>query len=43
LFAALRNHARNHNRRLADVAAAVIAGATDASSLDAMAARTELN
>jgi GAF domain-containing protein len=30
----LRNHARNHNLRLADVANAVITGTTDASALD---------
>jgi AmiR/NasT family two-component response regulator len=33
-FSALRNHARNHNVRLADVADAVIGGATAASALD---------
>ena len=35
-FAALRNHARNHNLRLADVANAVITGALAASALDAL-------
>lgn len=33
-FAALRNHARNHNLRLADLASDVIAGATAVSALD---------
>jgi GAF domain-containing protein len=33
-FAALRNHARNHNLRLADVATAVIEGALPVRSLD---------
>ena len=33
-FTALRNHARNHNLRLADVAEAVIGGAVAASALD---------
>jgi GAF domain-containing protein len=33
-FSALRNHARNHNLRLADVAQAVIGGTLHASSLD---------
>lgn len=33
-FAMLRNHARNHNRRLADVAADVISGSLPARSLD---------
>ena len=33
-FATLRNHARNHNLRLADLASAVIAGTVPASSLD---------
>lgn len=33
-FAILRNHARNHNRRLADVANDVIAGTLTAASLD---------
>ncbi len=32
-FAALRNHARNHNLRLADVAEAVIGGALAPSAL----------
>ena len=33
-FAMLRNHARNHNLRLADVARDVIAGTLAASQLD---------
>lgn len=33
-FAALRNHARNHNLRLADVAQSVITGTLTASELD---------
>ncbi len=33
-FSALRNHARNHNLRLADVAHDVIAGTLAASALD---------
>ena len=33
-FALLRNHARNHNARLADVAGAVIDGALPAAELD---------
>ena len=33
-FSALRNHARNHNLRLVDVAEAVIAGSLPASALD---------
>ncbi|MDA8264703.1 MAG: GAF and ANTAR domain-containing protein [Actinomycetota bacterium] len=33
-FAALRNHARNHNLRLSDVAGDVISGALSASALD---------
>jgi GAF domain-containing protein len=33
-FSALRNHARNHNLRLADVAQAVISGSLAASALD---------
>jgi GAF domain-containing protein len=33
-FTALRNHARSHNLRLADVANAVVAGTTPASALD---------
>jgi GAF domain-containing protein len=33
-FSSLRNHARNHNLRLADVANSVIAGSTPASALD---------
>lgn len=35
-FTALRSHARNHNTRLADVAEAVISGATAPSALDAL-------
>ena len=35
-FAALRNHARNHNQRLAEVADAVIVGAIAAAALDAL-------
>jgi GAF domain-containing protein len=35
-FSALRNHARNHNLRLADVAQAVISGSLPASALDRM-------
>ena len=35
-FAALRNHARNHNRRLADVATDVIAGSLPAPGLDVL-------
>jgi AmiR/NasT family two-component response regulator len=33
-FSALRNHARNHNVRLVDVAEAVIVGSLAASELD---------
>ena len=33
-FSALRNHARNHNLRLVDVAEAVIGGSLAASALD---------
>jgi GAF domain-containing protein len=33
-FSALRNHARNHNMRLADVAEAIISGTVAASALD---------
>jgi AmiR/NasT family two-component response regulator len=33
-FSALRNHARNHNLRLVDVAEAVIVGSLAASALD---------
>ena len=36
-FATLRNHARNHNRRLADVATDVIAGSLPAPGLDVLA------
>jgi GAF domain-containing protein len=35
-FTALRNHARNHNLRLADVAEAVIGGSVAAAALDAL-------
>lgn len=35
-FATLRNHARNHNRRLADVATDVIAGSLPAPGLDVL-------
>lgn len=37
-FSALRNHARNHNPRLADVADAVISGTTPAGTLDPLPA-----
>jgi GAF domain-containing protein len=37
-FAMLRNHARNHNRRLADVAESVISGALPAKALDRLPA-----
>ncbi len=40
-FATLRNHARNHNLRLADVAHAVIAGSLLPAALDRMAAAKE--
>ena len=33
-FSALRNHARNHNLRLVDVAKAVIVGSLAAAALD---------
>ena len=33
-FSALRNHARNHNLRLVDVAEAIISGSLPASALD---------
>ena len=36
-FSALRNYARNHNLRLADVAQAVIAGSLPASAFDRLA------
>jgi GAF domain-containing protein len=40
-FATLRQHARNHNMRLSDVAAAVVAGTLKASSLKKVAASGE--
>jgi len=38
-FATLRNHARNHNRRLADVATDVITGSLPAPGLDVLASK----
>lgn len=40
-FAVLRNHARNHNRRLADVAQDIIAGVLAASALDRVPPRAK--
>ena len=39
-FTRLRNHARNHNLRLADVASDIIAGTLAASALDETTRRT---